>query len=542
MSNPLQSLGARRTIETVTELVVPLTALAWCWWLIRRVLGAPTSGRELSGLELAVLLGGIVAVAAWYASRQLYLLGRRRPWTLVIASLVLAGSVMASLVYAVPQRFDTSCAKLGGVLVTTEGLLGAGPARRCQIGGVPGNVYLPGTLLRPSWSGDVGLPLGVWLAAVTVLASLGLRDQRLRPTRMGAHLSETLTLRPAAGLKAVWGPKPADAKIQACGNATLWGEPCAQLYAAEKPFEAGEWCVRCAQVYQPAERTVRLKVVTLFTADVDVLNGLERLDASAWDQGAPQPPDARLSGQERWVKLGTLEIPDVVTVATALAVVHDLLGGWKSKGDQRVADAATLAMQRASRLTAWIWQGNHDHRLTYARPTQRAHLAVGPARLRDLAIQTGEELVLQLDIGLLPLELRTGFRQTFLDQDRAPVVQNLKQDLWVPVAGRAREAKGAWVPRVEGEALRAWLALDRLRRSDELGVSSPLPYCLPGTPGHGDGRVKPGSIDLVRMPLDDDGAEPVPVRRPGASIAEWDWAEWRLIEALRQEALVMVVR
>jgi hypothetical protein len=33
--------------------------------------------------------------------------------------------------------------------------------------------------------------------------------------------------------------------------------------------------------------------------------------------------------------------------------------------------------------------------------------------------------------------------------------------------------------------------------------------------------------------------EPVKERAIGASMAEWDWLEWRQIELLRQEALVL---
>ena len=88
------------------------------------------------------------------------------------------------------------------------------------------------------------------------------------------------------------------------------------------------------------------------------------------------------------------------------------------------AAAFALAKKRASRLSAWIWIGHEENALTYARPTSRALLAVGPTRLKDLPIEGGERLALQLDIGLLPLELRTAFRQTFLDPTRPPLVQN----------------------------------------------------------------------------------------------------------------------
>ncbi|MCA9571659.1 MAG: hypothetical protein KC656_27660, partial [Myxococcales bacterium] len=205
-----------------------------------------------------------------------------------------------------------------------------------------------------------------------------------------------------------------------------------------------------------------------------------------------------------------------------------------------VQGAIELAQKRASRLAAWIWIGPMADRLTYARPTERAILALGPSRLRDLMLDAGEPLTLQLDVGLLPLELRTAFRKTFLDPERAPVRQNTKQDLWVPVAPDTSALAGTWVPRMEGTALRRWVSLDRLRPAEVRGVTTPLPYVLPG--GTVAETVRDGSLDLVRTPVDARTHEPILAHRPGDSIAEWDWMEWRQIELLRQHSLVMVSR
>lgn len=550
MSDPRRAIGIRRTTETLREVLVPLTIACGAWYAARVFLGRPVESRELAGVELLLLLGAVTAAISWYIARQLTQASVRRPWVHVLwAGGVSVGALYGLSTYAV-WDFKSVCELQQGVVVeawTTTWLAPAGLADLlgwpvppptvsvCRVGGVQGNPYLPGTLLRAPWDGSFSIPLAAGLALISVLTAVGTRDLRLFPTRLGMAIADVLRLAPAAGEGAVVGNT--DGPLQACGNTTLWGEPCGQLYGADQHFEPGEWCVRCAQVYRPAERRLQFRVVSLFTAEVDVLNGLERLDAVSWPQGETMPPDARLSGQERWVQLGTIDVPDVISVSTLLQLVHDRLdsfGGDREEAKQAVA----LAKARASRIAAWIWIGSLEHRLTYARPTSRCMLAYGPVRLRDLGLEVGEPLVLQLDIGLLPLELRTGFRQTFLQSDREPVLQNLKQDLWVPTTSlRKPSADGLWVPRVEGDALRAWLSLDRLRPDDVRGVSSPRPYVA-----RGDAPVaslQEGTVfDFVRVPLDE--GEPVDEVQPGASIAEWAWLEDRVIELLRQQSLVLV--
>jgi hypothetical protein len=115
--------------------------------------------------------------------------------------------------------------------------------------------------------------------------------------------------------------------------------------------------------------------------------------------------------------------------------------------------------------------------MTYARPSDRVVLAMGSGRLRDLVSGAGEELVLQLDIGLLPLELRMGYYRRFVDSRRGDAWQNSKTDYWIPTAPMQAEAlaEGAWVPRIEGRALRSWLALERRSDTPGRGASTPLP-------------------------------------------------------------------
>jgi hypothetical protein len=44
---------------------------------------------------------------------------------------------------------------------------------------------------------------------------------------------------------------------------------------------------------------------------------------------------------------------------------------------------------------------------------------------------------------------------------------------------------------------------------------------------------------MVRYPLDSGGREPVAERAIGGSMSEWEWFEWRQIELLRQECMVL---
>ena len=54
-----------------------------------------------------------------------------------------------------------------------------------------------------------------------------------------------------------------------------------------------------------------------------------------------------------------------------------------------------------------------------------------------------------------------------------------KLDIWVPIAPRlSSELAGLWVPRVEGEALRKWLATGRLQEEGKRGITIPVPYTV----------------------------------------------------------------
>ncbi len=546
--DPLQFIGTRRAAEGALESTVPLMVAGAGWYAAYRTLYGASAGRPATTVELTVVLGACVALTAWAVGRQFYIIGRRKPTTIAFWGTLLALGALAGMGPVVRLGFGNLCTDaLAGNLVELVDLVDDSLGHTaCQTRAVPGNAYLQGTVILPTWNGHLSVFQWLLMAALGVMGALGLRERRIRRTRVPHQVDELLRLAAAAGSAGAAGtPAPTLAQIQACKNPTLWGEPCAQTYSKDKVFLPGEWCVRCQQGFSPAERSLRFTVVSLFTAELDVLNGLERQDTMSWDCGAPMDEDPRISGQERWVVLGTIDLPDVLTVSQALAFVHEVLGSWAGSKDERVKEAARLAKERASRLCAWVWYGRHVSRLTFARPTRDVVFASGPTRLRDILPDTGRELMLQLDIGLLPLEVRTAYKQGFANNSRPPLLQNSKRDVWVPVGplGPQAKGKGIWVDRIEGAGLRTWLSTARIPPREAAGVPMPLPYHPVTSSMPVDGADLPANavIDLVRRPIDDKTDEPIMVPTPGESVAEWDWLEWEQIELLRRQCLVQVV-
>lgn len=561
-AKPLSAMGRWRGFEGGMEITIPLFLTGGIWFFAYKQLSNLSAVRPFTTLELWAVLGGAVGLTAWAISRQLYMAGRRWPWTLVVSTTLMTLGVTYLVSTRVAKAFKINCEEVLGGRVTSlipfdQGDTTLNQAAEggmvCQYGAVEDNVYLIGTLFRPVWDGQISIALWIFLAVVCVFTALGMRTRRLMPTKISFKVMNLLRFAPASGSASAMGKeKPKDGNVVACKNPTLWGETCGQIYAAEKEWYPGEWCGRCRQPFTPAPRRFTLKIVSLFTGDVDVLNGLERVDTVSWPRGEPIAPDGRLSGQERWVHLDTMDFPDIITVAQMLALVHERLPKLVGSEDERVMVAARTAVARASRIACWIWRGKLSHRLTYARPNNDISLALGTQRLRDVIEDGSEELWLQLDVGLLPLELRTGFKKTFVEEGRPPELQNSKVDLWIPVSNpfQQKEEAGLWVPRVEGQAMRKWLSLDQIRAGYIKGITQPLPYLrydkermLQGetskAPEGHDKVPDPGTLDISRYPFIESGMEPASQRPLGASVAEWDWMEWSQIELLRKECLVL---
>lgn len=544
----LERLGRVRALEGALELGAPLTLATLAWWAGVRWLSAPTVAAGFTALELGALLGAAGALTGWAVGRLLFVARRRRPDVMVGVSVGLVGLLLLALPGWARSGFLEACAEVVkgeavalAPLDPTRSLApgeDASTAERvvCRTGGVPDNAYLPGTLRRPSWSGQLTFLQGGVALALAGLGALGSRHRRLLPSRAAALVLRELPLAAAAGSSSAIGrARSKDGRVVACDNLTLWGESCGQIFPADRVFLPGEPCPRCRQTFTPCARLLSLDVVSLFNADVDVLNGIERMDAVAWPAGSTMHSEAGLSGVARWVVLGSLQVPDVLTVAQALALAHERLAAWCAHEDPRIREAAELARRRASRVSAWIWSGpGLGSRLHRARPDQGARLAVGSARLRDLTPGASSSLWLQLDIGLLPLEIRMGWRQPGASEDT-----NHKVDLWIPVgpSSAPRGQGGLWVPRIEGDGLRAWLSLARLDERAASVRAQPVPYRgrRPSAPPRAEGR-----LDFQRQPLGVDDNEPAPSGEPGTSISEWRWMEGEQIELLRQQTLVLV--
>ena len=478
-ANPLQSMGLWRGFEGAVEIAVPMTVAGIVFFRIKGLMEQVSMGRPLTTLEVFVLLGAMTAVISWAVSRQMFLSGRRKPIVIAVMATIFSCGAVYGLVKLLASGFEASCADVfEGVLIQIDGVWKGQTGLACQVGSIAGNNYIPGALIRPAWDGQASGLLWVYMTVVATFSSVAMRDVRVRPTKIVKKLYKLLEFAPASGLDGVLGEKAKDGRVQACSNSTFWGEICGQLYSADKKFEPGEWCGRCNQTYTKADFNLTFNIVTLFSDNIDLLNMLEKKDTLSWDVPGRIPADGRQSGVERWVVVGQVTVPDVISVSQLLSITHAQLDNWQSD-NERVQSAIELAKKRASKLYGWIWFGRQTKRLTYARPTNKVLMAVGTTRLRDLVTDSGDELYLQLDIGLLPLEMRTAFYKTFRDEKRSARYQNSKSDIWVPIAPRlSAELAGMWVPRVEGEALRKWLATGRLQEEGKRGVTIPVPYTV----------------------------------------------------------------
>jgi hypothetical protein len=540
MSTPPLTAAARvLAAESAVEVLVPTLAATGATIGVWYVNGRIRVDGGLTPLEVSAMLLALSCTVGWFVGRQTYLLGRRTPWSALIGGAAAAAMVLFGISRLTEPGLANSCAALTGMLESTpDGVI-------CRVGSAD-NQYLPGTIYRATWSGAISAWGWIALTAAAGLAGLGLRDRRVLPTYLSLAIRDRVSLAPAPGQAGVMGKIAKGGGVQACANPTLWGEICGQLYAAERTFTTGERCKRCQQPFHACDRTVTVRIVSLFSADVDVLNSLERYDQASWKVEKGRAADARPSGQERWAVLGEMTFPEIATIAQVLALVHERLPDWQSS-DEVVQQANALAQSRASQIHAWIWLGNAAARLTWARPTATARLATGPGRLRDYGLAPGEDVWLQLDIGLLPLEIRQRARRSPLDGS-PDVVENVLSNMWIPVGPvqPSGEPRRVWVPRIEGKALRAWLGTDRRVAPGVRGVATPLPYARSVETAT---DVLSGPLDFVRyrLPADvdlrvnstsGDGSGAWPARLPGASISEWDWFDAEQVELLRNESLV----
>lgn len=582
----LQRLGRARLGEGALEALAPLGLAGLGWGLAVLYLSAPAPALGITRVELAALLGACAALAGWAAGRLLYLLRRRRPWAGVLGTWALLSLLLLLLPGLCAQRFATACHEAwSGTLEVDQVpvLWGQAPRPLCRVARAE-STYLGGLLLRPRWDGALGL--GWWppLLAVGALAALARRDRRLQPSWLvervlrqlpyalarGSGTAPALGQR-GAGQPAAATPTPGAPPLLACEHLTWWGELCGQLYHPQDAPQTHQACVRCHQGFRPDTRALVVQVVSLRTADVDQLNAWERLDPESWAPGAVRDGTSKTT-EPRWVLLGELTLPSVLTVAQALALVHEQLAVWKRSPPKTATPhhgaALELAERRASRLAAWLWTGADPSllpsRLVYARPCAQAQLIVGPQRLRDVAPSGGGKLVLQLETGALPLE-----RWEALLRPNRGGLTNVRSALWIPVAPppRPSEEPGLWVPRVEGDALRAWLR--EVRRPADAPEGAQTAFCwTPPDPAPGAAANPRPAQSPPREPLHyvmrplaqapatvgqtaDRGTqtspstqqpEPSQQPQPGESIAEWAWLERAQIQQLRQEVLVLVNR
>jgi hypothetical protein len=361
-----------------------------------------------------------------------------------------------------------------------------------------------------------------------------------------------------AGLAAVRGEPGEDKEILMCDNPTLWGELCGQLFW-EGSITPAQPCIRCGFDFHAGEN-ISIQTVGVTTNRVDQLNVLEANFSphEPWRQGLAGRDNENIGlsarGAARWESTGEFKLPRMLTIAQALEIIAERLGG---------GDAAGLAKARASRISAWVWflpGGGRWLPNLAVQPGARYVLAASTERLGDVLERHPGTPFLQLDIGLIPVQLRFGNRR----KHGANLNQNLI--VWVPV--RSPHDRGdravSWVPRVETAALRTWLSV--VRRSgeheDRMDVDV-MPYVWPNDPAHPDperpraGRWRDGvgrwwelhspsdedpveTLTFVRMSWDTRGEPQTNPRLGlmGARLDEWEWLEREQIEQLREGVVV----
>ena len=62
-----------RNKEIAFEGAVPIASAGYCFWKLTSLMGAPSMGKPLTDIELAVMLGSMVALVSWAVSRQMFM-------------------------------------------------------------------------------------------------------------------------------------------------------------------------------------------------------------------------------------------------------------------------------------------------------------------------------------------------------------------------------------------------------------------------------------------------------------------------------------
>lgn len=555
-----RAIARRHMLETTLETSVPGFASVIGWLIVMRELSYPQSGKPLTDLEVVLALGLAVALSGWAVGRVGFILGMRYPLKMVLLSMTLHVGLLGVLGDASSELFRIVCRENDGRLASVRPLE---PIPRswtirdsnhlikvCRQNTQEPGPFTPGVLLRPAWQGNAqllpwGLPLLLLLA---MFSTLGLRDRKLMRSGMPRVIWEFLRLAAAGGSATAWrnpdSPAPLGGPWLACNNATLWGEPCGQLYVASHSFARGEPCVRCGLLFRPAP-TLTLAVIALRYGDIDFLNGLESREARIWRQTEPQPAQP-LTSEPRWVTLLEVQLPDVVSVSQAIAMTLETLRSRQVTG-QGAARALELVFRQASRVTAWAWFSSNAPDLSSGIPVRDLELLIGAQRLRDVYGHRSGWKGFQLDIGLLPVDLRLGLWKPpealageQLRSD-AGVRYNNRQVFWLPVSRAAvsEEGQTLWVPRVEGEGLRTWLTL-----TSRQAHLRPAPYFWPECPWKDEVQLdvphdlETWPLSLVRLPAPEARA----LERAdalGCRLGEWDWLDRPHLALLRSQTVMM---
>lgn len=555
-----RAMARRHMLEATAEGTLPLFSALLVLLLVERQLSFPQAGKPLTDLEVVLALGLVVSCTGWAVGRLCFLLGMRMPLSITLVSLGFHSLLLGLMSDGSSELFRVVCREDGGRLAEVRPLETMERGwmlssenhllKVCRMNAPEPGPFTPGVLLRPAWQGSSqllpwGMPL---LLLVGLMSTLGLRDRRIFRSGMPRVIWSFLRLASAGGGSTAWrspdSPPARGGPWQACNNATLWGEPCGQLYLASHSFARGEPCVRCGLLFRPAP-TLTLAVVALRYGDIDFLNGLESREARIWRQGEPQPP-APLTSEPRWVSLLEVQLPDVISVSQAIALVLEAIQARPTMalGAGRALD---LIFRQASRVTAWAWFSAETPDLSSGIPVRELELMSGAQRLRDVYGHRSGWKGFQLDIGLLPVDLRLGLwkppealagEQLRLDGGTR---YNNRQVFWLPVSRAAvsEEAHTLWVPRVEGEGLRTWLTL-----TSRQAHLRPAPYYWSDCPWKDDVTLdaphdlEASPLSLVRLPAPERG----PLEQAdlmGCRLAEWDWLDKPHLALLRSQTVMM---